>query len=335
MLRRWCKRGGATVLKQTWVRAIIWSAVVTFVVAGVGLAYLALRSFTYYDNGRWVYSNLLEVYVKSMRGYGRNPIDERSLGANWGSDAGYAARNFTLDLAGLNYSIPLSWQDTVAGHGLWVMEPPTPSRWKEAALYPTGITILPGERVQVKVEVVGDDGFVMTEQGPTFTRSHPITLYRPRFSAVAYVVEVGEAGPGTIAANITDAEGAKNTVRKSLEAERDNNYEAWVSTFVKEQQDFYTRETREFGIISLTVGEIRVAVERTCSIREGYPGSDLANRRGWSDEHIAKNMVAVSVQYTVDYDNTKVPFIEGVQSGHVLLVRDNEASPWLICDWGH
>ena len=324
-------------LKHTRVRAVIWSAVVALVLAGAGLAYLALNDFTYYDNGRWVNSNLLEVYVRSMRGHGKSPIEERLLGANWGSDAGYAARNFTLNLAGLNYSIPLSWQDTVAGHGLWIMEPPTPSRWKEAALYPTGITILPGERVQLKVEVVGDDGFVMTEQGPTFTRSHPITLYRPRFSAVAYVVEVGEAGPGTIATNITDIEGAENTVRKSLEAERDNDFEAWVSTLVKEEQDFYSKEgkNQEFGIISLTVHEIRVAVERTCSIREGYSGSDLAYRNGWSDEYIAKNMVAVSVQYTVDYDNTKVPYSEGTQSRYVWLIRDNEASPWLIYSWGH
>lgn len=100
-----------------------------------------------------------------MRGHGKSPIEERLLEANWGSDAGYAARNSTLNLAGLNYSIPLSWQKTIAGHGLWVMEPPTPSRWKGAALYPTGITILPGERVQVRVEVVGDQ-----KDGPLFAR---------------------------------------------------------------------------------------------------------------------------------------------------------------------
>ncbi|MGI6162790.1 MAG: DUF4829 domain-containing protein [Bacillota bacterium] len=205
-------------------------------------------------------------------------------------------------------------------------------------LYPTGITVIRGERVQLRVEIVGEDGFTMTEQGPVFTTSYPITLCRPRLSSVAYVVAVGEAEPGGLAASITDVDGAINTVRKHLEAERDEDFEAWVSTlFLKEQRDFYIEQHKQsnfdFGVISLTIDEIRLAVAQTCRIRAIYSGS-LAKKRGWTNEYIAENMAAVFAQHTVDYDNRKVPYIEGTLTSYLMLVRDDKTSPWLIWSMG-
>ncbi len=326
-------------LKRIWVKKVLYAVIAVAILAAAGLAYLVMAGFTCYDNGKWVKTNMGAIYKRSREGYGKDPIEERRLESDWGSDAGYAARNFTLDLTGLDYSMPLSWQDTAFGHSLWVMQPQAPDTWKEAALYQTGITVLPGERVQLRVEIVGKDGFTMTEQGPVFTKSYPITLYRPRLSSVAYVVAVGEAEPGGLAASITDVDGAINTVRKYLEAERDEDFEAWVSTlFLKEQRDFYIEQHKQsnfdFGVISLTIEEIRLAVRRTCLIRAIYSGSDLAKKCGWTDEHIAENMVAVFAQYTVDYDNRKVPHIEGTLTKYFWLVRDDKTSPWLIWDVG-
>jgi hypothetical protein len=235
-----------TVRKGIWVRTTLYAIIAALTLAGAGLAYLAVRGFTYYDNGRWVHSNLLAVYIRSLAGYGRKPIDERRLGPDWGSWAGYAARNFTLDLAGLDYSLPLSWEDIASGPGLWVMRPPSWTKWKEVALYPSGISVAPGERVTVRIQLVGESGLIRTEYGAAFAKAYSLTLYRPRFSSVAYVIEIKETQPGTVAASITDPEGAASAVRKHLEATRDDDYEAWVSTLIKERQHSYTEETKGF-----------------------------------------------------------------------------------------
>lgn len=326
-------------LKRIWVKKVLYAVIAVAILAAAGLAYLVMAGFTYYDNGKWVKTNMWAIYKRSREGYGKDPIEERRLEANWGSDAGYAARNFTLDLAGLDYSTPLSWMDAITGQNLWVMKPPVPHDWKEVALYPAGITVLPGERVELRVEIVGEDGFIITEQGPVFTKSYPITLYRPRLSSVAYVVAVGEAEPGGLAASITDVDGAINTVRKGLEAERDEDFEAWVSTlFLKEQRDFYIEQHKQsnfdFGVISLTIEDIRLAVHQTCAIRSISSGSDRAKSYGWTDEYIAENTVVVFAKYTVDYDNRKVPYMEGTLTKYFWLVRDDKTSPWLIWDVG-
>jgi hypothetical protein len=61
----------------------------------------------------------------------------------------------------------------------------------------------------------------------------------------------------------------------------------------------------------------------------------MLQRRNWSDELIAKNMVAVFIEYTVDYDNTKVPHISGTHYKYAWLIREDEESPWFIYSWGH
>lgn len=43
-------------------------------------------------------------------------------------------------------------------------------------------------------------------------------------------------------------------------------------------------------------------------------------------------MIAVYAEYTVDYDNTKVPYGEGDIKVYFYLVRADSNSPWLIWD---
>jgi hypothetical protein len=44
----------------------------------------------------------------------------------------------------------------------------------------------------------------------------------------------------------------------------------------------------------------------------------------------SENMIVVSSQYTVDYDNTKVPYQEGILNQEFILIRNDKYSPWLI-----
>lgn len=319
--------------RRIWLKTIVYISTAALTLTGAGLAYLAMSRFTYYDNGTWMQSSLLEICAKSQKGYGRDPIEERLLKPNWGASASYAARNFTLDLAGLDYSLPLSWQDTVLGQGMWVMRPPKWWNWQEVALYPSDITVSPGEKLTVEVQLAGTNGLTVTQGRIIFDRAYLLTLHRPWFSYVAYVTDIRETEPSVIAANIGDVDGANSVARRHLEAVRDYDYEAWVSTMAESSRPpaghtggiMFSFDS----VVVLAVDEVRVSVERTLAMRENYSGSELVRNLGWSDEHVAENMVVVFTQYLVDYD-IEAPFTERTVQQYWFLVREDRDSPWLV-----
>ncbi len=119
------------------------------------------------------------------------------------------------------------------------------------------------------------------------------------------VLAVGLIACVAVAGNLS----ADSVVNKYLEAEKDKDY-----------------------VISLSIDKVEISNEETARIKEMYSGSELANTNGWTDEFIAENMIAVYAKYTVDYDNTKVPYNEGELEHYFYLIRDDENSPWLIWD---
>ncbi len=132
---------------------------------------------------------------------------------------------------------------------------------------------------------------------------------------------------------------AVDTVERYLDAKKNNDFTAWKSTLWAAQKDGSNftpsfEKPGDLGVLSLTRGEVVVSDEETTQIQKRYSGSDLAKSYGWSDEFIAKNMIAVSAQYTVGYDNTKVPYHGGEHTQVFYLVRDNADSVWLIWDSG-
>ncbi len=182
--------------KRTWARRALATAIAAIALMAAGLVYLGISGFTYYDNGTWVHTSLLRIYAEAAAGYGAKPINERRLGPDWGSWPHYAARNFTLDLAGLDYTLPLSWEDTASGPGLNVMRPSGDGR-TAVATYSPGPRVAPGGKATVQVHVLGDGGrttsaYVGLAGLPPFTKAYSLTLYRPRFSSVAYVIKVTE-----------------------------------------------------------------------------------------------------------------------------------------------
>lgn len=122
-------------------------------------------------------------------------------------------------------------------------------------------------------------------------------------------------------------------VKKYFEAEKNSDYDKWITTLIKEKQSGFTKEQNgNFGIVSLTVNKIEVSDQETRSMKERYKGSDLAKSRGWSDNYVLENMIVVSAQYSVIYDHTKVPYNDGNFTQNFILVRENKDSEWLIWD---
>lgn len=132
-----------------------------------------------------------------------------------------------------------------------------------------------------------------------------------RGASVLLAVLLCTALAGGLIACTADAgnSSADSVIKEYLEAEKDKDY-----------------------VISLSIEKVEISDEETARIKERYLGSELANTKGWTDEYIAENMIAVYAKYTVDYDNTKVPYNEGELEHYFYLIRDNEDSPWLIWD---
>ncbi|HOB31118.1 MAG TPA: hypothetical protein PLF08_06430 [Bacillota bacterium] len=85
-------------------------------------------------------------------------------------------------------------------------------------------------------------------------------------------------------------------------------------------------------VISLTIEKVEISDDETAKIRAMYSGSELAKTNGWTDDYIANNMIAVYAKYTVDYDNTKVPYSEGELEQYFYLTRADLNTDWTIWD---
>jgi hypothetical protein len=130
---------------------------------------------------------------------------------------------------------------------------------------------------------------------------------------------------------------AVRLVERYLTAKQDNDYDTWLSTLwvAHQEGESFTsafEKPGDLGVIQLRIENVAVSKGETERIRKRYSGSDLAQVHGWSEEYLAENLIAVSSRYTVDYDNTKVPYPEGSLTQYFYLVRDDPDSPWLIWD---
>jgi hypothetical protein len=127
---------------------------------------------------------------------------------------------------------------------------------------------------------------------------------------------------------------ASDVVTKYLEAQKNNDNNALNSLLWEadndQSSDAMPESEGSLGVISLSIDKIEVSEEETQSIKERYIGSDLAQNNEWSDEFIKENLIAVYAKYTVDYDNTKVPYNEGEITQYFYLLRSDKDSPWHI-----
>jgi hypothetical protein len=143
--------------------------------------------FTYYDNGSFVTVPLAVVYAREISGYGRKGDPERRLPPEWGSWLGYSARNFTLDLFGLDYSHPLAWEDSACGPGLVVFSLRDSTDRTPVAVYPMGPTNT-GRRTLVVSEVRSSGSGADARE--ISVEKYRLELYRPPLASATYVISV-------------------------------------------------------------------------------------------------------------------------------------------------
>jgi len=131
----------------------------------------------------------------------------------------------------------------------------------------------------------------------------------------------------------------ENVVKGYLKAKENNDYEAWKAALwpaLKNDQNFTPtfEKPGDLSVLRLSIERVAVSEEETQGIKTRYTGSELARSYNWSDDYIAQNMIVVSAQYTVDYDNTKVPYQEGALRQDFILIREytGSGSSWLIWD---
>jgi hypothetical protein len=110
-----------------------------------------------------------------------------------------------------------------------------------------------------------------------------------------------------------------------------NDGEAYNKAFFYEPDDLLNQNDSDLGVISLTINRLEISESKMKWFVETYTNSDLAKKRSWTNDFI-KNIVAVVAEYSVDYDNTKVPFQDGDISQTFYVVRKNVSSPWLILE---
>lgn len=108
-------------------------------------------------------------------------------------------------------------------------------------------------------------------------------------------------------------------------AANDSLPEQVVSTYLEAQKS-------ESYVINLAIEQVTVSNEETARTIKRYTGSELAAKNGWTDAYLSENMVAVYAKYTVDYDNTKVPYNEGRLEQYFYMTRANGESEWTIWD---
>ncbi len=117
-------------------------------------------------------------------------------------------------------------------------------------------------------------------------------------------------------------------VSNSLEASKNNDDAAWKAT-MWDPQDYAEDDSK---VVSLSVLEVRVSDSATQEWKKNYIGSELAKSRGWSDDFLRKNMIAVYAHYNIQVDHTPVPEENGDNKVYFYLVRNDENSPWTIFD---
>lgn len=113
-----------------------------------------------------------------------------------------------------------------------------------------------------------------------------------------------------------------------FEGVRTKNVKTWFACLTEQRQaGFKDARSGESSLLSFEMHEIYQLTEG-----EEVERQKKALLEGGAAES-AENIAFVYAEYTVEYDPTKNPF-SGRRGWVYTLYRTDEASPWLISDWG-
>ncbi|MBV1758336.1 MAG: hypothetical protein KMY55_10910 [Dethiosulfatibacter sp.] len=65
---------------------------------------------------------------------------------------------------------------------------------------------------------------------------------------------------------------------------------------------------------------------------ENYKGSELADKRGWTDQYLTENFLVVRASYDIEYDHTKTFMDDGNLEQYFYLTRNIDTGLWSIID---
>lgn len=84
--------------------------------------------------------------------------------------------------------------------------------------------------------------------------------------------------------------------------------------------------------ISVRIDNIEIDEIEIERVVERYSGSELAAKRGWTDEYLKEHFLVVKSQYYVEYDHTKTFLEDGYTEQYFYLTQDMKTGEWQIVD---
>ncbi|MEA3422286.1 MAG: hypothetical protein U9Q80_00505 [Bacillota bacterium] len=85
-------------------------------------------------------------------------------------------------------------------------------------------------------------------------------------------------------------------------------------------------------ILFVKVEEISTDEPETKRVVEYYTGSELAKRRGGTEEDLQGRFVVIYARYYVEYDGTKTFYDSGHLEQYFFLLQDRGSGNWTIVD---
>ncbi len=84
--------------------------------------------------------------------------------------------------------------------------------------------------------------------------------------------------------------------------------------------------------IAVSFGEAEVDDTETQRQVDRYKGSELAEKRGWTETYLKEHFLIVKAYYYVEYDHTKTFMNDGDLEQYFYLTRDIDTGLWSIID---
>lgn len=112
----------------------------------------------------------------------------------------------------------------------------------------------------------------------------------------------------------------------------DYDYDYDATDPVEVARTEYMLWLKEDYTISMNVLNAEVNDDETQRMIENYKGSELAERRGWTDEYLDQHFTVVKVIYECEIDHTKTFLRDGLLEVHVFLIRNPESGVWTVVD---